>query len=117
MDQAVIRGLAPHLTGTLLCPGDDQYDHARTIWNAMIDKRPAAIARCETTSDVVAAVNFAREHDLLVSVRGGGHNVAGNALCDDGLMIDLSLPVRAEWELAASGSGEFLPFPWGGPYI
>lgn len=91
MDQAVIRGLAPHLTGTLLCPGDDHYDDARTIWNAMIDKRPAAIARCETTGDVVAAVNFAREHDLLVSVRGGGHNVAGNAVCDDGLMIDLSL--------------------------
>ncbi|MEM7539966.1 MAG: FAD-binding oxidoreductase [Pseudomonadota bacterium] len=90
MDQALLRGLEPQLAGSLQCPGDPEYDDARTIWNAMIDKRPGAIARCANTNDVVASVNFAREHQLLVSVRGGGHNVAGNAICDDGLMIDLS---------------------------
>jgi FAD/FMN-containing dehydrogenase len=78
------------LRGELLCPGDSGYDAARKIWNAMIDKKPACIVRCAGVADVVNAVNFARTHDLLVAVRGGGHNVAGNAVCDDGLMIDLS---------------------------
>jgi hypothetical protein len=78
------------LRGRLLRPGDEGYDAARTIDNAMIDRRPALIARCAGVSDVLAAVTFAREHELLVSVRGGGHNVAGNAVCDGGLMIDLS---------------------------
>ena len=78
------------LRGDLLCPGDSGYDDARRIWNAMIDRRPALIARCAGVADVIQAVNFARERDLLVAVRGGGHNVAGNAVCDDGLMIDLS---------------------------
>jgi FAD/FMN-containing dehydrogenase len=82
--------LAGRLRGDLLQPSDTGYDQARTVWNAMIDRRPALIARCAGTDDVVAAVNFAREQGLLVSVRGGGHNVAGNAVCDDGLMIDLS---------------------------
>jgi hypothetical protein len=85
---AALRG---RLRGTLLQPGDDGYDEARTIWNAMIDRRPALIVRCTGTDDVVAAVNFAREHDQLVSIKGGGHNVAGHAVCDGGLMIDLSL--------------------------
>src|SRR5690606_1392725 len=76
--------------GDVLLPGDDAYDGARKIWNAMIDKRPAAIARCSSTPDVVRAVNFARDNNLLLAVRGGGHNIAGNAVCDDGLMIDLS---------------------------
>ncbi len=78
------------LRGPLLRPGDDGYDSARTIWNAMIDKRPALIARCAGVSDVIQSVNFARESGLLVSVRGGGHNVSGNAISDGGLMIDLS---------------------------
>jgi hypothetical protein len=77
------------LRGALLCPGDAGYDEARTIWNAMIDKRPALIARCAGVADVINAVNFARTHDLLVAVRGGGHNMAGNAVCHGGLMIDL----------------------------
>ena len=85
------KSLANEMQGRVACPGEPEYDAARTIWNAMIDKRPAMIARCMTPADVAAAVGFAREHDMLVSVRGGGHNVAGNALCDDGLMIDLSL--------------------------
>ena len=78
------------LRGTLLRAGDTGYDEARTLWNAMIDKHPALIVRCAGVADVISAVNFARTHDLLVAVRGGGHNVAGNAVCDGGLMIDLS---------------------------
>jgi FAD/FMN-containing dehydrogenase len=74
----------------LLVPDDDAYDAARRIFNGMIDRRPGLIARCADTADVVEAVRFAREHQLLLSVRGGGHNAAGNAVCDGGLMIDLS---------------------------
>ena len=81
------------LSGTLLTPDSPGYDEARTIWNAMIDRRPGLIVRCSDTADVAAAVRFARAHDLLVAVRGGGHNIAGNAVCDGGLVIDLS-PMR-----------------------
>ena len=82
--------LAEELRGRLLRPGDDGYDEARTIWNAMIDRHPDLIAQCKGAADVRAAVNFARENDLLVSVKGGGHNIAGRAVADEGLMIDLS---------------------------
>ena len=85
-----IEELKVGFTGEILLPSDDAYDNARTIWNAMIDKRPAVIARCATTADVVRGVNFARDTGLLLAVRGGGHHIAGNALCDDGLVIDLS---------------------------
>jgi FAD/FMN-containing dehydrogenase len=78
------------LRGTLLLRGDDGYDAARKIYNAMIDHRPEIIARCTGVADVIHALNFARNNGLLVSVRGGGHNVSGNAVCDGGLMIDLS---------------------------
>ncbi len=77
-------------TGEVLLPSDSPYDSARRVWNGMIDKRPAVIARCATTSDVVRGVNFARDNGLLLAVRGGGHHIAGNATCDDGLVIDLS---------------------------
>ena len=77
--------------GPTLTPGDDGYDAARVIWNGSIDRHPALIAQCVGAADVIDAVNFARTHDLRVAVRGGGHNVAGNAMNDDGIVIDLSL--------------------------
>lgn len=76
--------------GPCLKPGDDGYDEARIVWNGSADKHPAIIVQCVGVADVIDAVNFAREHDLRVAVRGGGHNVAGNAVCDDGIVIDLS---------------------------
>lgn len=97
------------LQGELLQPGDVGYDNARTVWNAMIDKRPALIARCTSQSDVIASVRFAREHGLEVSVRGGGHNIAGKAVVEDGLMIDLSpmksIQVDPESKTARAESG------------
>jgi hypothetical protein len=78
------------VSGPVLAPGDPGYDEARRVHNGLIDRHPAVIARCTGVADVVAAVQFARENDLLVAVRGGGHNVAGNAVCDDGIVIDLS---------------------------
>jgi len=91
LDTTAVDDLRGRMRGPLLAAGDDGYDAARRIWNAMIDKRPGLIARCAGTADVREAVRFAATHGLLVSVRGGGHNVAGTAVCDDGLMIDLSL--------------------------
>ncbi|HEU5200736.1 MAG TPA: FAD-binding oxidoreductase [Ktedonobacterales bacterium] len=90
LDDAAIAELKARFRGVLLRPGDEGYNAARSIWNGMIDKRPALIARCTGTADVIAAANFARTHHLLLAVRGGGHNVAGTALCDGGLVIDLS---------------------------
>jgi FAD/FMN-containing dehydrogenase len=81
---------AVRLGGELLAPEDARYDDARRIWNGAIDRRPQLIARCAGVADVIAAVLFAREHDLPIAVRGGGHAVAGHALCDDGIVIDLS---------------------------
>jgi FAD/FMN-containing dehydrogenase len=78
------------LSGTVIRRGDAGYDQARKVWNGMVDRSPAAIFRCSSTADVVAAVNFAREEGLVLAVRGGGHNAAGLALVDDGLVIDLS---------------------------
>ena len=78
------------IRGEVIQPTDFGYERARKIWNASIDRHPGIIARCSGVADVVAAVNFARENELLVAVRGGGHNVSGKALCDDGIVIDLS---------------------------
>lgn len=90
LEPSVIERFGNRLRGRLVLPGDDDYEPARRVWNGMVDKKPAIIARCAATIDVVEAVNFARDHGLLVSVRGGGHNIAGNALCEGGLTIDLS---------------------------
>ena len=86
-----VRDLSGALKGPVLRPGDSGYDDARRIWNGMIDRRPDLIARCADAADVVAAVDFARTVNVVVSVRGGDHNAAGNAVCDGGLMIDLSM--------------------------
>jgi len=86
-----VEGFRRRLVGRLLLPGHDGYDDARTIWNRMIDRRPALIARCAGVDDIAHAVRFTREHDLLLSVRGGGHNVTGASVCDGGLMIETSL--------------------------
>ena len=82
--------LRAQLAGPVLSPADAGYDEARRVHNGLIDRRPALVARCHGTADVQASVRFAREHELEIAVRGGGHNVAGNAVCDGGLMIDLS---------------------------
>src|SRR5262245_46212103 len=87
----VIEALKGALKGQVLTPDSGEYNEVRTIWNGMIDRHPALIVRCATDADVVQAVRFARDNQLIVAVRGGGHNIAGNAVCDGGMMIDLSM--------------------------
>ena len=89
-DAEALRKLGTSLRGDLIHPRHPGYDSARIVYNAMVDKRPAVIVRCRDSSDVVRALDFARTQNLLVAVRGGGHNVAGKSTCDDGLVIDLS---------------------------
>lgn len=96
LDQKTLEGLRTRLRGALVLSGDPGYDEARSVWNAMIDRRPALIARCLGVADVVTCVNFAREHDLLLSIKGGGHNIAGLAVANGGLMLDMSL-MRGVW--------------------
>jgi len=91
LDDSQTKELRTSLRGQLLCPEDSDYDKGRKVFNAMIDRRPALIARCTGAVDVIACVRFAREHDLPVSIRGGGHSIAGTAVCDDGLVVDLSM--------------------------
>jgi FAD/FMN-containing dehydrogenase len=90
LDDTAVERFRGRFAGQVITPRDDGYEQARRVWNASIDRRPALIARCAGVADVVAAVRFARAHDLLVAVRGGGHNVAGNGTCDGGMVIDLS---------------------------
>ena len=90
VDQTAVEKFKSSLRGELLQSGDAGYEEARKVWNGMIDKRPALIARCAGVADVIHCVNFARANNLPIALRGGGHNVAGNAVCDGGLMIDLS---------------------------
>jgi FAD/FMN-containing dehydrogenase len=90
LDTAALDSLKANLRGQLLTPGAPGYDQARTVWNAMIDRRPALVIKCAGVSDIQQAVNFARTHHLLTAVKGGGHNIAGSAVCDGGLLIDLS---------------------------
>ncbi len=86
-----VTALRAKLRGVVALPGEEGYDAARTIWNATIDRHPAIVARCLGAADVIQALKFARDENLLVAIRSGGHNIAGNAVCDDGLLIDLSL--------------------------
>src|ERR1700751_5016180 len=90
ISESPVQKLRSSLRGPVLCPGEEGYDAARTLPNAMIVRRPAVIARCAGVADVLACVRIAREHDLVVAVRGGGHSVAGKSICEGGLMIDLS---------------------------
>ena len=109
IESKAVEKLRVRFRGALLRSGEEGYDEARRIWNGAIDRRPALIARCAGADDVVEAVRFARERDLLVSVRGGGHAVAGHAVCDGGLMIDLSLMkavrVNPEARIARAAGG------------
>lgn len=88
--QAAIDALQPNFRGELIDPESPRYDAARVVWNARIDRRPALTARCTGVADVLAALTFAREHGALTAVRGGGHDIAGNGVCDGGVVIDLS---------------------------
>lgn len=90
IDPGIVDEFAAGLAGRALRPSDADYEAARHVWNAAIDRHPGLIARCVGVADVIHSVKFARANDLLVAVRGGGHSVAGRALCDDGIVIDLS---------------------------
>jgi FAD/FMN-containing dehydrogenase len=90
LDEATVAEFRTALRGELIQPGDPGYDEARKVHNGMIDKRPQMIARCSDVADVISCVSFARENDVLLAVRGGGHNGGGLGVADDGLVIDLS---------------------------
>ena len=96
LGQAAFQEFSASFRGKLIRPDDDSYDEARAVYNAMIERRPALIARCTGVADVIAAVNFARENDLVVAVRGGGHSVPGYGVCDGGIVIDLT-PMKGIW--------------------
>jgi FAD/FMN-containing dehydrogenase len=112
LDAAAVRELGASLSGPVMLSGHPQYDAARTIWNGMHDKRPALIARCLDSNDVSQAVSFARDNNLLVAVRGGGHSWPGHSVCDGGIMIDLSqmnsVTVDAQARRARAGGGALL---------
>jgi FAD/FMN-containing dehydrogenase len=101
LPDATVNGFKAKFGGDVVLPGSAGYDDVRQIWNAMIDRRPALIARCKSAADVVQAVEFGRVNNLVISIRGGGHNIAGNAVCDDGIMIDMSLMRRVQVDVNA----------------
>src|SRR5215469_13912245 len=90
LTETQLASLRAAIRGSVIARNDAEYDQARRVFNAMIDRRPGAIARCVGAADVIACIRFARDHDLVVSVRSGGHGVAGLAVCNAGLVIDLS---------------------------
>lgn len=90
VDKAKMEELKSKVSGHIVLPEDREYDEVREIWNAMIDRRPSVIVQCQGADDVVPALAFARENGLEIAIRGAGHNIAGNGICDDGVMIDLS---------------------------
>jgi FAD/FMN-containing dehydrogenase len=101
IDESLVKGFQTTLHGTLIRHGDNTYENARKVWNGMVDKYPSAIVYCVDIDDVIKAVNFARNNNLLVAVRSGGHNVAGNSVCDDGIVVDLSLMKKIEIDAAS----------------
>jgi hypothetical protein len=109
IDTKLVTQLRAGFRGTLLRPGEEGYGETRRVWNGAVDRRPGLIARCAGADDVVTAVRFARQHDLEVSVRGGGHSIAGLSVCEGGLMIDLSnmkaIRVDAQAQTAAAAGG------------
>ncbi len=111
-DEGALDGLRARFRGELVRPGDPGYDEARKVWNGLIDRRPALVARIAEVGDVVEALAFAREHGLGVAVRGGGHNVAGTAVTDGGLVVDVSglnhIEIDAEQRSARVGAGSTL---------
>ena len=90
LESEIIENLKSGIKGHIILPGDPSFEESRKVYNGMIDKRPGMIAKCVDVADVIAAIHFGRENNLLVSVRGGGHNAGGLGICDDGLVIDLS---------------------------
>ncbi len=96
LEQNTLDSLKMRLRGVVLVPGEAGYEESRTVWNAMIDKKPAIVARCRGTADVIECVRFARQNDLLLCIKGGGHNIAGLAAADGALMLDMSL-MRGVW--------------------
>jgi FAD/FMN-containing dehydrogenase len=96
LKQDVLNGLKMRLRGPVLVPGDADYDESRTVWNAMIDRKPVLVARCIGVADVTACVEFARKHELLLCIKGGGHNIAGLATAEGAMMLDMSL-MRGVW--------------------
>jgi len=113
LTEALVEEFLTSLRGPLLQPGDAGYDDARIVWNGMIDRRPALIARCAGVADVIQAVNFARDNHLLVSVRGGGHNITGYAVNDGGIVIDLSHMKSVHVDLAKSTARAEAGLTWG----
>src|SRR5438045_6948729 len=90
LNENAVTDFKANLRGRMIEPGDKDYDEARKVYNAMIDKKPRLVTRCADVADVINSVNFARENDLLLAIRSGGHNAGGLGICDDGLVIDLS---------------------------
>ena len=100
LKQEALDGLKMRLRGPLSVPGDAGHEDSRAVWNAMIDRTPAVVVRCRGAADVIACVQFARDNDILLCIKGGGHNIAGLAVADGALMLDLSL-MRGVWVDAA----------------
>ena len=118
MEEALIKKdtaneLADGIKGKVLLPLDDGYEASRKVWNGMIDRKPEIIVRCAGASDVISSVHFARAHDLIVAVRGGGHNAAGNAVCEGGLVVDLSQMKGFEIDLKESTARAESGMTWG----
>ena len=105
-----------NFAGAVLQPGDSEYDNVRALFNGMVDKHPAVIARPRNDADIVAAIAFAREHRLEIAVRGGGHNVAGRACVEGGMMIDLSLMKAVKLGMSTPSSNSVNDLAYGAPW-